>query len=280
VRIHLSAIEASVHALHAAATCPPRCVLTSYHYAKAVRRDTRLDPDLWMRCLVGASHRMADSGAFSFLYGSGDRSTDFDRYLAEYIEWLRGKTRAGLLDTWVELDLSGVLGYDWVHRQRDAIVGAGLGRGMITVWHSDADWSYWLSLIDEALRPGRSGYVAIEGHHDDREPLDYARFIAAAYQRGVRVHGFMITGSADLERFPFYSVDSTSWLAGSRYGQVSRLSRTGVGARGAKDGTAPSPGSNWRLHVPALVESIRTWQEVERRVTESWAARGVDWGDA
>ncbi len=280
MRVHLSGVEASVHALHAAAINPPRCVLTSYHYAKTVRTDTRLNPDLWVRCLVGAKHRMVDSGAFSFLYGSGDRGTDFDGYLAGYVAWLRLKARAGLVDTWVELDLSAVLGYDWVHRQRDAIISAGLGAGLITVWHSDADWDYWLRMLDEAARPGRSRYVAIEGHHDDREPLDYARFISEAYRRGVRVHGFMITGSQDLERFPFFSVDSTSWLSGCRYGQVSRLSRKGVGARGVKDGTAPVAGTNWREHVAPLVDSIRTWAEVERRVTEMWSARGVDWGDA
>jgi hypothetical protein len=277
VRIFLSGIETGLHCLNAAAATRLPHVLTSFHYAQAALKD-RARATLWTQVMVLAKRRMIDSGAFSFLYGSGDRSVDFDRYLAEYIDWAARMTRLGFADVLVELDLSQILGYDWVHRQRERVVASGLGERMITVWHSDADWSYWLDMLRDAALPGRSRYVAIEGHHDDREELDYARFIAEAYRRGVRVHGFMITATTDLEKWPFYSVDSTSWLAPCRWGTRHVLSRVGTGAT-AKGGTGlgPKPGTPQMHYVRPLIQSARTWLEVERRVTESWEARGVDW---
>lgn len=274
MRIYLSGAEASPHALMAMAYRPARCILTSFFY----RTKHRKEDAMWVRFMVAAKYRMADSGAFSFLYGSGG-VIDFDKYLDEYTVWLRQNVRAGMLDNWIELDLSQRVGYAWVHAQRTKLVAGGLGAGLINVWHSDADWDYWLYLLREAAEPGRSGFVAIEGHHDDRDPLDYARFIAEAYRVGVRVHGFMITGGSDLERYPFFSVDSTSWQATTRYGGTQSLSRKNVGVRLRHDGRV-SRNPDMGDRVRYLVENLGQWAEVEQRATRMWISRGVDWSTA
>jgi hypothetical protein len=265
-------MEASIEAIYAMALRASPSILTSFYY----RNKHAGLSELWVRAMHAASHRMVDSGAYSFLYGA-KLAIDFDLYLTKYLSWVRDNSRSGVVDWWVELDLSQILGYDWVHKQRDKMIADGLGAGLITVWHSDADWAYWLYLIEESLRPGRSRYIAIEGHHADREKLDYTKFIAEAYRKGVRVHGFMITGCGDLERWPFYSVDSTTWKSCVIWGGSSSLSRTSTGICHQHVGRGVWLGSVIKDRIPFMLQSIDTWAAYERRITESWVARGVDW---
>ena len=158
MKIFLSGAEPTLHSLNAAVACELPNVLTSYHYAQQALKDSRRCA-LWTRLMVTAKSRMIDSGAFSFLYGATNAKEkpmpDFDQYLAGYMVWLRSQLRVGLADFWVELDLSQIVGYSWVHAQRDKMIANGLGAGLIAVWHSDADWGYWLDLLREAKRPGR-----------------------------------------------------------------------------------------------------------------------------
>lgn len=277
MKIFMSGAEVDGHCINAAVLTPFRNMLTSFLYASKLAAPGRPLHAAWRRAMVQAERRMVDSGAFSFLFGKPNTAPDFDQYAARYLLWLRAQRRQGLVDTWVELDLSAVLGYAWVHKQREAMIAAGLGIGLITVWHSDADWAYWLHLLDEASRPGRSRYVAIEGHHADRAELDYGRFIAVAFERGVRVHGFMLTSQEALERWPFYSVDSTSWVAPARYGIEHVMERNRPSGTTRWTGRVAKPTGEGDSWVEPLVRNARRWLEVERRVTEMWRARGVDW---
>ena len=60
-----------------------------------------------------------------------------------------------------------------------------------------------------AFRKGRTYKNAV---HMFQVPMTIAR------KYKTKIHGFGITIKSVLERYPFYSVDSTSWLAGAQYG--------------------------------------------------------------
>lgn len=48
----------------------------------------------------------------------------------------------------------------------------------------------------------------------------FLSYCFAKTKQNIKVHGFGMTGNAFVLNFPFYSVDSTSWQSGSRYGQL------------------------------------------------------------
>lgn len=214
---------------------------------------------------------------------------DYDKYLDEYIIWLKQMKRKRLADVWVEIDIGAVTSESWVVRQREKFLGMGLGAGLINVWHSgDHDWDYWLYLLKEAAQPGRSRWVAVEGNQIDRDPLDYIPFLKVAFDMGVRVHCFRMTASKALAKYPFFSVDSSSWTAPVRTGGFTTSSKTGIVKNSTKQ-----LGSSWRgantkkrpdgkraksdLRLAILVESAASWLRSERRFDALWKKRGVDW---
>jgi len=296
--IFLAALEStSDHAIAAAMAGVPH-VLTSYFYAGYRNKSVRVE---WIHALKQAKVRFIDSGAFTLrtsvlnlvtTTGNAEgANVDYDHYLHSYASWLKRLAPAGLADVWVEMDIGAVTGHDWVDKHRAKLIGAGLGHGLINVWHSEHDWLYWLYLLREAKRPGRSGYVAIEGHQIGRSPLDYRRFLHEAYRRGVKVHGFRMTTAEDLRRWPFYSVDSSSWIAPVRNGTYPIVIRAGgvqhtrrrnvkSGERSVWMGPISNNGttSTWRKNI--LTESARAWVTAERQLDAMWRARGVDWDQA
>lgn len=57
-------------------------------------------------------------------------------------------------------------------------------------------------------------YVGVNHAWKNQIPKVYA--LAAKYKK--RIHGFALTGYRDCLNYPFFSVDSTSWLMGEQYG--------------------------------------------------------------
>lgn len=295
MKLLLAAIETCwEHAAAAHAVRAPN-VLTSFFYAGYKGKQERAE---WLSAMRAASLRMIDSGAFTLrmsvkkLVGgrtgsAAGRDVDYDAYLDAYMRWLRKKAESQLADVWVELDIGMVVGNRWVERQRERMIAHGLGRGLINVWHSDMDWEHWLYLLRESKRDGRSGYVAIEGHQNDRAPLDYARFLHAAYKRGVKVHCFRMTSAENMRRWPFYSVDSSSWIASTMHGNYTCITRTGGATQtrsrstGAQQrvwaGVIPAKGTTEKLRLDILIKSARTWVRCGDQVDALWRSRGVDW---
>lgn len=301
MKLCLAAIETCwEHAAACAAVRAPN-VLTSFFYAGYKGAQERVE---WTTAMRAAQFRMVDSGAFTLrmavmkLVGgragsAAGRGIDYDEYLAKYIAWVQAKARSRVLlpnDVWIEMDIDAVTSEAWVVKQRERMIACGLGRGLVNVWHSNKDWDYWLYLLREAMRPGRSGYVAIEGNQINREPLDYVRYLRAAYQRGVKVHCFRMTSAEAMRRWPFYSVDSSSWIASTMHGNYTCITRTGGATQtrskstGAQTrvwrGVIPAKGTTEKLRLDILIKSARTWVRCGDQVDAMWRARGVDWDKA
>lgn len=302
MKIFLASIESNREHSIAAMEANAKHVLTSFYYAGYHKRSYRQE---WLQCLRLAGQRgglrLIDSGAFTLRTSvlalvstggaAGGKDVDYDEFLAEYITWTQWLVKNNLADLWVELDIAAIMpeGYNWVHRQRDKILASGLGAGLVNVWHSDQDWAYWLYLLREAKLPGRSNYVAIEGNQLNRDPLDYNKFLREAYDRGVRVHGFRMTSEQAIKRWPFYSVDSSSWVTTTSRGSYVSTSRTGGVVNTRRKGTGdnalrsswagdiPRMGTTSKFRANVLKQSAAAWVEAERQITEIWKTRGIDW---
>lgn len=175
-------------------------VLTSFHYYKSV------DMEAFVAAFPTPPRVFADSGAFSAMNVGAEVS------LADYTEWLLRWQH--LFEVYVPLDVIGD-GAATLANHR-AMEDAGLRP--IPVYHAGEPWHY-LEAYVEAYP-----YIALGGMVGSAGTPALMRHSVEAYriarQSGAQFHGFGMTKLELLRALPWYSVDSSSWGAGHRYGQL------------------------------------------------------------
>jgi hypothetical protein len=163
---------------------------------------------------------MLDSGAFP----AWNRGIKID--LKGYVRFI--EKNADLLDCYISLD---AIPKSRDHRQAELAASSSYsnfrfmkscGLKPIPVFHYGERW-YWLQkLIDEC-----DGFIALGGaarlHGVARSAWldDCFQFLCGAGSYPpVKVHGLAITAPEAMHRYPFYSVDSVTWMLPPSYGQV------------------------------------------------------------
>lgn len=252
--------------------------------------------------VLDASHhrglRIIDSGAFSYLAASGLVSTGSQRggnagkfpevrqFFSDYLQWLR-KWYAHF-DYFVEMDLQEVYGPELIEEFRDEIRKSGMDEKCIYTFHSGDSWE----TLDRLISSSPSRYIGLQGIRLGQKPLDYLKVIRMCYEAKVKVHGFAFTKDRLLSWLPFYSVDSSSWVNGARFGCVTHFHGMGLSQfrnsktvtleeldrRGLPRKTHPSlvgPGARFLRLKQAEIEYLK-FQEY---VTRLWESRGVVWED-
>ena len=155
---------------------------------------------------------LLDSGAFTFMNGSKGE-VDFNAYLDRYIDFINKNN----IKYFFELDIDSVVGYENVKKLRTKLE-QGTKKKCIPVWHKSRGLEEWKKMCQEY------DYVAIGGIvTKEIQKEDYKYFkplLEIAKQNNCKVHGLGFTAVAELTKYKFYSVDSTSWKSGGRYGQL------------------------------------------------------------
>lgn len=144
---------------------------------------------------------------------SGKKSNDFDGYLTRYIEFIKKHD----VKYFFELDIDSVVGYEKVKQLRKRLEKE-TGKRCIPVWHKSRGKDEFLKMCDEYDYVAIGGIVTKEITKDQYPFLTW--FINEAHKRGCKVHGLGFTSIADLPKYHFDSVDSTSWKSGGRFGQL------------------------------------------------------------
>lgn len=107
----------------------------------------------------------------------------------------------------------------------------------------------------------------------------------------IKTHGFSVTSSDQLYRYPLYSADSTSWVMPGRFGRIpiftDDLSMSSVIYKDKKQVIA-----NWEYLSAIGIEklgaasweartelSIRSFLKLEEIATKLWTKRGIIWKD-
>lgn len=165
---------------------------------------------------------LCDSGAFTFRQKKkGLSSADFDYYVDAYIEFIK----AFNVRHFFEMDIDNVVGLPKVEEFRRKIEQR-TGRQSIPVWHSNRGWDYFKMMCDEYE------YVSIGGiaKNPNGKALEkvFPWFIEHAHKTGTQIHGLGYTDTKKLKQYPFDSVDSTSWVSGSRYGISFEYTKLGM----------------------------------------------------
>ncbi len=190
-------------------TCPParpafrpHRMLFSYHYAK------RLDITEFLT--VKLSHRpvvFADSGAYSAL----SLGTEID--IGAYSEWLH--ENGHLFEVYANLDSIESAAKSLSNQQEME------RRGLrpIPVYHTGEPWKYFDQYIAE------HPYVALGGAVGHPQSSLMPWLVECFRRRNeagspAQFHGFGMTGSRTIKAFPWYSVDSSSWGSGYRFGHL------------------------------------------------------------
>jgi len=130
-------------------------------------------------------------------------------------------------------------------------------------------------------------YVAIAGSRAPKTSrIRFYEYCFSIVRNRARIHGLAATAIDDMLRFPFYSVDSTTWLNAEKFGEWHEF-RNGRIMK-SKSLRVESKGPNPRVRdLNQLIAdrghfmraSITAYLEFEKYVTELWAQRGVTWAD-
>lgn len=191
-----------------------RGVLTSYFYV-------RQDNDLFKELLRSKFEiLMLDSGTATFLGKVGlseaivrkkenkEKIKDsIEKYQFEYENWLKEYSK--YFDYVVEFDVDKIIGYEKVLEFRKRLLNIVSKEKLLPVWHKT------LSLRDFEDMCKEFPYVGIA---DMPSFSTLNGLFAVAKKYKTRLHGFALTRKEYVKRFPFYTVDSSSWISGSKYG--------------------------------------------------------------
>lgn len=274
--------------------------LVTYFYLLQKKPEILIETLQWVR----ASTRrflMLDSGAFSWRTqvhqkAAGRKQTkrqgrlaiSVEEFARRYIEFVK-KTHP-LFDVIAELDVDNITGYDFVKEVRSELVKVAGHEKVMPVYHDSIparfrEWDTWTHQFKYAAVGGKPGHDVLH------------KLFALAYCNGtvqLRVHGFAYVDVATLLKFPFYSVDSTSWLAPERFGRTLELENNLLiaiapdvrkGFLVDESGDKPGP---LRLHLSdfvenrlvknhSLSESVDVYEAFSDVLTQYWESKGVVW---
>ena len=194
--------------------------MESFYYA---RKDDRL------RSWIKRYNRiMVDSGAFTFIMGKQDKKIDINKFTAEYIDFVNEYN----IDLFFEMDVDKVYGYSTVKKLRKKIE-QGTGKQTIPVYHMSRGKADWRAMCKDYP------YIALGIGGKDFSFTDvnaFKAFNGYAQEQGCKVHMLGVTGMTVLDKVPFTSVDSSSWLSSNRYGgSIHRFNGHKIQIIGVKD---------------------------------------------
>ena len=89
----------------------------------------------------------------------------------------------------------------------------------------------------------------------------------------IKVHGFGMTGKDILERYPFYSVDSTSWLAGAKTGKIKKFDKKDCGIYNF----ILMDKNKEKNYVKRTEFMLQEQLKLEIYITKLWKKRGINW---
>lgn len=170
--------------------------------------------DKIMKIIGSSENFLLDSGAFAFM-NSGIK-VNWKTYADEYINFINKYD----IKRYIELDLDHIIGVDETRKLRNYIEEKTAKKSM-PVFHAIRGMEYYREMCQEYdyICIAASGMVkGIDEYVKDKTILK--QLLKIARQCETKVHGLAYTRIKNLNNLdvPFYSVDSSTWTYGKRYG--------------------------------------------------------------
>ena len=176
---------------------------------------------------------LLDSGAFTFMNNSKG-NINWDEYIEKYANFINQYN----VKYFFELDIDSIVGIKEVERLRYKLEKL-TNKQSIPVWHKSRGKDYWLRMVKDY------DYVSIGGIvTKEIKPSEYhffPWFLNEAKKQDCKVHALGFTSLKGLERYSFYSVDSTTWLSGGRFGEIHSFDGRTIERNRAKEGYRAKP---------------------------------------
>lgn len=237
-------------------------LLETYHYFK--NKDYRA----WHKenNLMGRE-LFLDSGAFSaFTLGV---KIDIDKYI-EFI-----KKYEDMITAYATLDVIG----DYKATDKNTKYMQSKGLKPIPTFHYGSPYEELERLVNEYDYIALGGLVPIA---KDRPKMQaHLDKCFSIIKTKTRVHGFGVNGLWAWIRYPFYSVDATSWLMGGKFRQVIKFNPKKLKFETSSK-TKLIDAHNFRLAHDGHYKELNMNNAIEYKkaadfVTKLWKNRGVDW---
>ena len=141
---------------------------------------------------------------------------------------------------------------------------------IIPVFHP-TEWmdKKWEGLIDYYVENypyiACGGIAGREGKQKENTPRLF-NYVFSRTKDKTRVHGLGVTNRSYLQNYPFYTVDSTSWMSAALFANSTCHSK-GYAKANAKS----------RHYVRNDMEEVISWLKREKEITRLWEKRGVKW---
>lgn len=183
-------------------------ILVSYYYLRKAKKDlSELRDDFARFDFV-----FLDSGGYTLIQqvNEGKVKGDVKEYAMDYYDFLL-QTK-DMWDVCAEVDVVSQLGRTWMEEQKGLLLENGVR--IAPVYQGEpleeiAEYEWFQKYPYHAMGSAINGAQ----HRGTQE-----RYLNEAQDFGTLVHGFGMTDQVVLRRGRFYTVDSTSWSAGSRFG--------------------------------------------------------------
>ncbi len=178
---------------------------------------------------------------------------------------------------YVELDIYGTLPKKYIDSMWDEVSKFEGAFQFIRVYHMDKDDKN-LSMLKKWLSQGQT-YIGVGGY----EKRIFRRIFSLTKDK-IKYHGFAVTDFSNMSEFPFYSVDSTSWMRGALFGQFCEFKN---GRMIAKPSLRKHVEANRTVTTPKLAMSnddillsgAKAYTDLAKHITELWRRRGIVWED-
>lgn len=204
----------------------------------------------------------APSTGFTMLLDSGGFSARTRGVTIDVVEYAAFVAEHGITECF-NLD---TLSPEETEEHLTYLVGACPETTVLPVWHA-TDWPNNKTRLGELVEQfDYIGIGALVGGPTPKARKQQALdWVFGTFRTSVRFHGLGVTSVGWLQRYPWFSVDSTSWLAPGRYG-----------SRQGDPRLAKFENKTYAWHERNL-QAVRELLELERRTTRLWLGRGVDW---
>lgn len=285
MHLHFASSPARIH-INVLKDNEVKNLLFSYAFIKNPEKLVELIGGNWPERVI------LDSGAFS-MWSKG-KAVNLEAY-AQFCVRFRE-----LLPKEIELNVVNldVLPGSWGHvpSKEDIAVSAqkgwdnmvymeSLGLKVIHIFHQHEDFA----ILDKLK--AHSDYIGISPANDVsiKEKLDWLNKVFLNLKDTIKTHGFAVTSHKQLLGYPFYSVDSSSWVVAARFGRVAVFTDRGeiktFPYKSKEDvekywpyiaamGIGPIAADSWHDRVSV---SIKAYLALEKLATKVWTKRGVIW---
>jgi hypothetical protein len=212
-----------------------------------------------------AKRLFIDSGAFSAF--TKDAKIDLDEYIKFILKNKNEKT------VYASLDVIG----DPKATKKNQDYMESKGVNPIPTFHFNSPEAELKRLVDQYDYIALGGLVPISMQRKTMQSwLDYCFSII---KTKTKVHGFGVNSLWAWERYPFYSVDATSWLMGEKFRRTIYIENGKVKTASKGDGikSIRTMKAHTDKYYQQSIANAETYLELENRVTKLWESRGVKW---